>query len=1136
MELERKKKIRRGRGGKQKMFLNNDTVNKWMIYHLNIRGLKSKSPALCSIINSLDADVVSLNEHGLKNKQKMKIDGFKSYTKNRFNSNMGGVSLSVKDSDSQDTLKVGEGKGDNEYIITRHNQFYPAINIINVYGCQKNAPVAIIEEKWNTILGEVLKIEMKGENVLLLGDMNVAIGNDDLGVRGNDSKVSYGGQIIRNFLKDGKYILVNNLNISRGGPYTRCDPADKNKKSCLSLVIASKSLIPFIESLEIDKDNINAPSKATKTRRITSDHFPVIVTFRNLPKNKRKSIRNEVHTVWNTTRPEGWATYKLLSSDSALLDAIANDDKEDATETLLKIKKAQEKIKYQAFEKIKISNKGKPDPELKKLYDAKNNLHSTHDKTEARDNEIEDIEVKIGEKLREAQRVIVEKEIDEMRDAGKKGKCGAIFKLKAKVTGEKKEAAEAISIKDPDNGNMLYDPEEIKVTSLKYCQNLLKDRKPDEEYSFEVKIRELLHDVRMEEIVENDDHEDFTIEDFNKTLEKLKKKSKEKYKFILMAGDSMKKVLFRLFRNIWWQEKRPNQWKSTTIIQLYKGKGEVDDLNNHRNIHTKDDLPKAFETTVVDYSKPKIVSKCSKFQIGGMPGHRPTEHLFCIKSTMALYEQLDIPLIIQTFDISKYFDSEVLRDAMSALYEAGVKGKLYRLWYELNKETEIKVKTGVGTTKAATVGETVAQGSIGGGLASSLNLDVEVNNFFSGSINEAAYSDVRLQPMILQDDLSRLCCSAESARDGARRMENIMKLKQLTINVDKSSYIVCRKSTEATIIRASFEIKPLTYDGTKIKEKISEKYLGDMISGLGLAESIESTISERYGRIYASILEIKTILEDYRSSKAGGITAGIMLWEMAIIPSLLNNAETWTEIDSNSLKRLNDLQNMMLRILFNSAKTTPKPILFWDTGVLPIEYKIEIRKLTFIHHLISLPAESLANQLYIQQKNNNFPGLVGECQNLIRKYSLPDITSVQNIPTKNQWKKLVKANVMKYFESEIRNEIKDPKKYKKLKEIDVENESLEAKPYLSELNLSQARTKFKLRSRMLEIKNNFKGEYIKTNLECDACENSIETQDHLLFCPAYRELRKDMDINNDKDLVNYVREVMRLRDSSKKKK
>ena len=55
------------------MFSVNDSVNKWMIYIWNIRGLKSKSQSLCPILQGLDADVVALNEHGLKNRQKMKI-------------------------------------------------------------------------------------------------------------------------------------------------------------------------------------------------------------------------------------------------------------------------------------------------------------------------------------------------------------------------------------------------------------------------------------------------------------------------------------------------------------------------------------------------------------------------------------------------------------------------------------------------------------------------------------------------------------------------------------------------------------------------------------------------------------------------------------------------------------------------------------------------------------------------------------------------------------------------------------------------------------------------------------------------------------------------------------------------------
>ena len=71
---------------------------------------------------------------------------------------------------------------------------------------------------------------------------------------------------------------------------------------------------------------------------------------------------------------------------------------------------------------------------------------------------------------------------------------------------------------------------------------------------------------------------------------------------------------------------------------------------------------------------------------------------------------------------------------------------------------------------------------------------------------------------------------------------------------------------------------------------------------------------------------------------------------------------------------------------------------------------------------------------------------------------------------------------------------------------------------------------------MLEVKNNFQGGREKTKLICEACEVCVETQDHILFCPSYHDLRVDKDINNDLDLVNYVREVMERRDKNSKKK
>ena len=91
-------------------------------------------------------------------------------------------------------------------------------------------------------------------------------------------------------------------------------------------------------------------------------------------------------------------------------------------------------------------------------------------------------------------------------------------------------------------------------------------------------------------------------------LENIENNIKEK---LLSAGESFQCAIFRLFKYIWENEKRPGQWKITEIIQLFKGKGELNDLSNYRHIHLKDFIPKAFETGLVDRSKNKITTACS---------------------------------------------------------------------------------------------------------------------------------------------------------------------------------------------------------------------------------------------------------------------------------------------------------------------------------------------------------------------------------------------------------------------------------------------------------------------------------------------------------------------------------------------
>ena len=67
-----------------------------------------------------------------------------------------------------------------------------------------------------------------------------------------------------------------------------------------------------------------------------------------------------------------------------------------------------------------------------------------------------------------------------------------------------------------------------------------------------------------------------------------------------------------------------------------------------------------------------------------------------ILSKVSWYEKLKVPIIVQLYDISKFFDRENLKDGLNALYNCGISGKFYRLLYELNRSTQLTLNTGVG--------------------------------------------------------------------------------------------------------------------------------------------------------------------------------------------------------------------------------------------------------------------------------------------------------------------------------------------------------------------------------------------------------------------------------------------------------
>ena len=117
--------------------------------------------------------------------------------------------------------------------------------------------------------------------------------------------------------------------------------------------------------------------------------------------------------------------------------------------------------------------------------------------------------------------------------------------------------------------------------------------------------------------------------------------------------------------------------------------------------------------------------------------------------------------------------------------------------------------------------------------------------------------------------------------------------------------IVFQKSNKIRSIREAInKNESLKICNQAILAKEKDQYLSDFLHEGGLSESVEATVSHRYGRMFSAIIEVSSILEDYRIDTIGGLKAGLDIFEMALIPSLLNNSMMNIYISQNNTGRV----------------------------------------------------------------------------------------------------------------------------------------------------------------------------------------------------------------------------------------
>ena len=402
-------------------------------------------------------------------------------------------------------------------------------------------------------------------------------------------------------------------------------------------------------------------------------------------------------------------------------------------------------------------------------------------------------------------------------------------------------------------------------------------------------------------------------------------------------------------------------------------------------------------------------------------------------------------------------------------------------------------------------------------------------------------------PMIFQDDVLKVSDGIESANDANKKMMNVIESKLLTLNYEKTNYVVLGDKKARKKLLEDLKKDPLLINGQIMKQSPCSKYLGSYLS-VNLSESVSNTVKKRIGLANRLTYEIRSIIDDKRAESIGAITTAFLIWESAVISMLLHNSEVFIGMSSKTLKELDKCQLRFLRVTLAVGTGCPIPQLYAQTGTMMMANRILLRKILFLWHVASLGSDTLARQSYKREvrQDHDTLSLFSECKPYLAQFGVSDLRSY----SKFQFKRLIKHHIFQKNKKEI---IEMSERYKKIDTEKLSTESFEMQSYFKTLNLAQSRLKFKLISKICPtIGSCFhqNPKYKKIGYLCVGCSvkqsgesvsdqvtessseelnKSIDTSAHIERCSAYADLRMNLDLRDQRDLLTYVQAVINRR-------
>ena len=224
----------------------------------------------------------------------------------------------------------------------------------------------------------------------------------------------------------------------------------------------------------------------------------------------------------------------------------------------------------------------------------------------------------------------------------------------------------------------------------------------------------------------------------------------------------------------------------------------------------------------------------------------------------------------------------------------------------------------------------------------------------------------------------------------------------------------------------------------------------------------------------------------------------VILRSSLLTSSMLCNSESWYNITTAEMKLLETVDVNLLRKILKAPKSTPTEMLYLELGCIPYADLIQKRRLMFLHYIMNQDPKSMIYHFFeVQRKNPTSKDWVStvkkDIEELQLDFEFEDLKSIKKKDFKNILTKKIETNALEKLEQK-------KKLHSKVNHIQhgVLKMQTYLKPTRTNISKEERQNIFKLRSRVTEVKMNYKRKY--EDLTCTACKVKEETQEHILEC------------------------------------